>query len=165
MMMLDNVLVELLQLAAVDGGKGSAAFAFQEKVHVLRHIGQKAVAHARVALDAGAGDNALFLKALKIAVHRGGANLCPLVCQRGDDVLAGEKSALMRLNAGKDKLLLLGTVLLCAAVLRHALAFVGLCAAPEARRGAADLKTNLILWAETLLSTEMRKVLISENFR
>lgn len=76
-MVLDNMLVEFLQLAAIDGRKIPALLALQEEVDVFRGVGKKAVANAGCAFDAGAGDDALFFKALKVAIYRGGSTLVP----------------------------------------------------------------------------------------
>lgn len=132
-MVLDNMLVEFLQLAAIDGRKIPALLALQEEVDVFRGVGKKAVANAGGAFDAGAGDDALFFKALKVAIHRGGSHFGALVSQGIYDVLAREEGTLMRLDAGKDKFLLLGAVLLGVACACHALSFVSVrgCAPQE----------------------------------
>ena len=98
-MVLDNMLVELLQLTAIDRGKIPALFALQEEVHVFRGVGKKTVTNAGCAFDAGAGDDALFFKTLKVAIHRGGSHFGALVGQGACDIFAGEKSTLVCLDA------------------------------------------------------------------
>ena len=50
------------------------------------------------------------------SIHRGGSHFRTLLRQGRHDVLAGEERFLMRLDAGKDQILLLGSVLLGAAI-------------------------------------------------
>ena len=98
-MMLDHMLVELLQLTAIDRGKIPALFALQEEVHVFRGVGKKTVANAGCAFDAGAGDDALFFKTLKVAIHRGSSHFGALIGQGICDVLAREEGTLVCLDA------------------------------------------------------------------
>ena len=98
-MVLDNVLVEFLKLTAIDRGKASTLFALQEEIHIFGGVGKKTVANAGSAFNAGAGDDALFFKALKITIHRCCSNFSALVGQGVYDIFAREKSTLVSLDA------------------------------------------------------------------
>ena len=90
-----NPLSSLPNYCLLYTSKIPALFALQEEVHVFRGVGKKTVTNAGCAFDAGAGDDALFFKTLKVAIHRGGSHFGALVGQGACDIFAGEKSTLV----------------------------------------------------------------------